>query len=96
MNSKDLIRRLKSEGWIEVHVKGSHHKFKHPSQTGHVALPHPKRDLPIGTLRELLQSSNWKQALAKMPGYAPHECGEVLSLRKALPWWNYARPRISK
>lgn len=51
---------------------------------------------PVRALREMLQSSSWKQALAKMPGYAPYKCGEVLSLRKALPWWTYARLRISE
>lgn len=46
MNSSDIIRRLILEGWKQVHVAGSHHKFKHPGKPGHVVVPHPKRDLP--------------------------------------------------
>lgn len=59
MNSTNLIRRLKSEGWIEVNVTGSHHKFKHPTKFGHVVVPHPKRDLPTGTLRNIYRQAGW-------------------------------------
>lgn len=59
MNSTDIIRRLKAEGWKEVHVKGSHHKFKHPAKPGHVSVPHPKRDLPIGTVRNIYRQAGW-------------------------------------
>ena len=48
---------------------------------------------PVLALRALLQSASWQQRLAAMPGYAPQQCGEVLSLRKALPRWNYAPAR---
>lgn len=59
MNSADIIRRLKAEGWTEAHVKGSHHKFKHPTNPGHVTVPHPKRDLPIGTVRNIYRQAGW-------------------------------------
>ena len=59
MNSADVIRRLKTEGWIEVKVTGSHHKFKHPANAGHVVVPHPKRDLPTGTLRNIYRQAGW-------------------------------------
>jgi predicted RNA binding protein YcfA (HicA-like mRNA interferase family) len=59
MNSTQIIRRLKDEGWAQVHVKGSHHKFKHPQMPGHVTVPHPKKDLPIGTLRSIYQQAGW-------------------------------------
>ena len=50
---------------------------------------------PVRALRALLASQDWQQRLAGMPGYSPHQCGDVLALRQALPWWSYARPRIS-
>ncbi|CAK0766402.1 Addiction module toxin, HicA family [Gammaproteobacteria bacterium] len=59
MNSADIISRLRDEGWAEVHVKGSHHKFKHPTRPGHVAVPHPKRDLPLGTVRNIYWQAGW-------------------------------------
>ena len=50
MKSKDLIRMIEEDGWELVRVKGSHHQFKHPSKSGLVTIPHPKKDLPSGTV----------------------------------------------
>jgi len=60
MNSRDVIKRLKREGWRLVHIKGDHHQFKHPDKPGRVTLPHPKRDLPTGTLRNIYRQAGWK------------------------------------
>jgi predicted RNA binding protein YcfA (HicA-like mRNA interferase family) len=30
MNSREVIRRLKDNGWFEVAQSGSHKQFKHP------------------------------------------------------------------
>ncbi|MBL0029836.1 MAG: type II toxin-antitoxin system HicA family toxin [Rhodanobacteraceae bacterium] len=59
MNSVEVIRRLESDGWKRVHVVGSHQKFKHPARPGHVTVPHPKKDLPIGTLRAIFRQAGW-------------------------------------
>lgn len=59
MKSADVIRRLKAEGWKNVHTAGSHHKFKHSQRTGHVVVPHPRRDLAIGTLRNIYRQAGW-------------------------------------
>ncbi len=48
MKSADLIRDLKSAGWVLDRVRGSHHVFKHPTRPGHVVVPHPKKDLGTG------------------------------------------------
>ena len=53
MNSRDVIRELLNDGWYEVAQVGSHRQFKHPRKSGRVTVPHPKRDLPIGTLRSI-------------------------------------------
>jgi predicted RNA binding protein YcfA (HicA-like mRNA interferase family) len=53
MDSSDIVRRLQSEGWRKVHQVGSHVKFKHLDKPGAVTVPHPKKDLPIGTLRNI-------------------------------------------
>lgn len=50
MDSLNVIRQLKKEGWYEVNQAGSHKKFKHPAKKGRVTVPHPKRDLPKGTV----------------------------------------------
>jgi predicted RNA binding protein YcfA (HicA-like mRNA interferase family) len=57
MNSRDVIRALKANGWVEVAQKGSHVQFKHPSRPGRVTVPHPKRDLPLGTLRSIARQA---------------------------------------
>ncbi|QYF86070.1 type II toxin-antitoxin system HicA family toxin [Brevundimonas sp. PAMC22021] len=60
MNSRDIIRALEADGWFEVAHKGSHKQFKHPTRPGRVTLVHPRRDLPIGTLRSIEQQSGLK------------------------------------
>lgn len=57
MHSKDLIKMLKEDGWFEVRVRGSHHHFKHPEKDGLVTVPHPKKDLPLGTVRSILRQT---------------------------------------
>ena len=57
INSRDVIRALKANGWVEVAQKGSHVQFKHPSRPGRVTVPHPKRDLPLGTLRSIARQA---------------------------------------
>lgn len=57
MKSADVIRILEADGWARVAVKGSHHHFKHPTKPGRVTVPHPKRDLKIGTLKSIERQS---------------------------------------
>ncbi|MGX5828004.1 type II toxin-antitoxin system HicA family toxin [Mesorhizobium sp. 43Arga] len=53
MNSAEIIRLLQADGWFEVARKGSHAQFKHRDKQGRVTVSHPKRDIPIGTLRSI-------------------------------------------
>jgi predicted RNA binding protein YcfA (HicA-like mRNA interferase family) len=57
MRSGDVIAALQEDGWYEVARKGSHVQFKHPDKPGRVTVPHPKRDLPTGTLRSIEKQS---------------------------------------
>jgi putative molybdopterin biosynthesis protein len=45
----------------------------------------------VQALLAVLRSPAWQARLAALPGYAPERCGEVLSLRARLPWWDFAR-----
>lgn len=54
-------------------------------------LEHPAVEL----LREALASPAWRDALTTLPGYTPHQAGEVLSLTRALPWWHFKTPKAS-
>lgn len=60
VSSAEVIRRLTAAGWQPIRTKGSHHHFKHSSQPGIVTVPHPKKDLPIGTLKSIEKQSGVK------------------------------------
>lgn len=57
MKSIELIKRIQADGWYLVHVVGSHHQFKHPLKAGKVTVPHPKKDLPLPTVRSILKQA---------------------------------------
>lgn len=56
-NSRDIVKRLLADGFELVAVKGSHHKFRKGDRT--VIVPHPKRDLPLGTARNIARMAGW-------------------------------------
>jgi len=58
-NSRNILKRLQSEGWELVRTKGSHHLFKHPDKDKLITLPHPKKDLPEGTVRQIYEFAGW-------------------------------------
>jgi len=53
MDSRTPIRMLEAAGWEFVRVKGSHHQFRHPAHPNRVTLQHPRKDVPIGTLKSI-------------------------------------------
>ena len=60
MNSASIIKRLEHEGWVRVGGKGGHAKFKHPGKPGHVVVPHPRKDIAPGTLRNIYRQAGWE------------------------------------
>jgi predicted RNA binding protein YcfA (HicA-like mRNA interferase family) len=60
MNSRDIIRKLEDDGWVEVARRGSHAQFKHPTKPGRVTVPHPKKDLGTGTVKSIEKQSGIK------------------------------------
>ncbi|MEK1891468.1 MAG: type II toxin-antitoxin system HicA family toxin [Phyllobacterium sp.] len=56
-NSKKIIKRLKDEGFELVSIRGSHHKFRKGEIT--LIIPHPKKDLPVGTARSIAKDAGW-------------------------------------
>ncbi len=50
-NSRKLLKVLKDAGFEEVSKNGSHLKLRKGDRT--VILPHPKKDLPEGTVRNI-------------------------------------------
>jgi predicted RNA binding protein YcfA (HicA-like mRNA interferase family) len=60
MNSREVIHRLKDDGWFEVAQAGSHKQFKHPRKPGRATVVYPQRDVPEGTLRSIEKQSGLK------------------------------------
>jgi predicted RNA binding protein YcfA (HicA-like mRNA interferase family) len=56
-DSRAIVKRLLAEGFTLVAVSGSHHKFRRDRTT--VIVPHPKKDLPIGTARAIARQAGW-------------------------------------
>lgn len=56
-NSRKLISKLEADGFELVKVAGSHHKFRKGDKT--VIIPHPKKDLPKGTVRSIYKQAGW-------------------------------------
>lgn len=41
-------------------------------------------------LLAILRNPSWQAALSSLPGYEPLQSGQVLSMRRVLPWWTFA------
>jgi predicted RNA binding protein YcfA (HicA-like mRNA interferase family) len=60
VKSTDIIRAIEADGWNLVRINGSHHHFRHPTKPGTVTIPHPRKDVPIGTLKSIERQSGVK------------------------------------
>jgi len=56
-SSHELIDLLKNAGFVLDRIKGSHQIFIHPDNNKRAVVPHPKKDLPIGTARAILKQA---------------------------------------
>ena len=69
MKSREVIDLIKADGWYEVAQKGSHVQFKHKNKPGRVTVPHPKRDIPIGTLKSIENAGRYQSEVSAMRQY---------------------------
>jgi predicted RNA binding protein YcfA (HicA-like mRNA interferase family) len=60
LSSDEILRRLQADGWVLSHRKGSHVKLKHPTRAGIVVVPHPRKDIPVGTLKAIFRQAGWR------------------------------------
>ena len=56
-SSREVLKALHADGWYEVACDGDHHQFKHPTKKGRVTLTHPRKDIPIKTLKSIEKQS---------------------------------------
>jgi predicted RNA binding protein YcfA (HicA-like mRNA interferase family) len=54
-DSRKIISALMREGFEVVSIRGSHHKLRKGSLM--VIVPHPKKDLPLGTARAIYRQA---------------------------------------
>lgn len=59
MDSREVINRLREDGWELKKVRGSHHQFIHPVKRGKVTVKHPHKDIHIGILRSIFRQAGW-------------------------------------
>ncbi len=59
MDSKNIIKMLNKDGWKLVSIRGSHHKFEKGGKI--VIVPHPKKDMPLGTYKSILKMAGLKK-----------------------------------
>lgn len=57
-SSRDILKILTDDGWYEVNCTGDHHQFKHPTKKGRVTLTHPKKDIPIKTVKSIFKQAD--------------------------------------
>jgi predicted RNA binding protein YcfA (HicA-like mRNA interferase family) len=58
-DSRDIISRLRREGFELVSIRGSHQKFRHPETRRVVIVVHPDRDIAVGTVRAIYKQAGW-------------------------------------
>jgi len=58
---RDMLARLKADGWFLMATKGSHRQFKHLAKPGRVTVAgKPSEDLAPGTVNSILKQSGLK------------------------------------
>ena len=56
-SSREILKLLKADGWYEVCCDGDHHQFKHRTKKGRVTLTHPRKNIPIGTVKSIAKQA---------------------------------------
>lgn len=58
MRAREILKKLKADGWYEVEQRGSHVQLKHPTKPGKVTVPdHGSKDIPTGTLKQIMKQA---------------------------------------
>ncbi len=60
MSSKEIIGLLERHGFTLDRIKGSHHILVNKTNGKRAVVPHPKKDLPVGTAQAILKQAGIK------------------------------------
>jgi predicted RNA binding protein YcfA (HicA-like mRNA interferase family) len=58
-NSKNLIKLLESNGFRLLRIAGSHHMY-FKKGIGVIPVPHPKKNMAVGTYKSILKKAGLK------------------------------------
>jgi predicted RNA binding protein YcfA (HicA-like mRNA interferase family) len=62
MKVRDVLRRLRTDGWVLARQTGNHRQFKHLTRAGVVTVPgHLSDELKPGTLASIARQAGWTQ-----------------------------------
>lgn len=57
MKTRELLKILHKDGWIQVKQNGSHLHLKHPTKKGKVTVPIHTGDIKVKTLNSILKQA---------------------------------------
>lgn len=60
MKSREIIKILEKNGWIEVSSNGSHRKYRNPETKKTTIVPYHVKDLPNNTVRAIEKQTGLK------------------------------------
>jgi predicted RNA binding protein YcfA (HicA-like mRNA interferase family) len=60
MKVRDVLRRLKDDGWVRIKAKGGHRQLKHPTKPGRVTVSGKlSHTIPPGTRASIAKQAGW-------------------------------------
>ena len=59
-SSREVIQIIVADGWYYVAQDGSHRHYKHDEKLGKATVPHPKKHIPIRTLKNIERQTGLK------------------------------------
>jgi len=61
MKVRDVLKRVKDDGWYQVAQNGSPRQFKHPIKAGRTTVAgHPSQEMKEGTNNSILKQAGLK------------------------------------
>jgi predicted RNA binding protein YcfA (HicA-like mRNA interferase family) len=60
MTVRELLKKLRDDGWVKKDQQGSHLQLIHPSKKGKITIPVHGGDIPKGTLNAILKQAGLK------------------------------------
>lgn len=62
MTVREVLKRLRADGWVQVKAKGGHRQFKHPTKPGRVTVSgKPSKTPPPKTLASIFRQAGWDE-----------------------------------